>query len=51
MVKMLELRKCQGYERVSLSVQKANCAVKMYMDVGFKTVDENTEEYIMVCKL
>ena len=51
MVKMLELLKWQGYERASLAVQKANYAVKMYKDVGFKTVDENTEEYIMVCEL
>ena len=51
MVKMLELLKRQGYEKVSLAVQKANYAVKMYKNVGFKTVDENDEEYIMVCEL
>ena len=51
MVKMLELLKWQGYERASLAVQKANYAVKMYKYVGFKTIDENTEEYIMVCEL
>ena len=51
MVKMLELLKWQGYERASLAVQKANYAVKMYENVGFKTVDENAEEYIMVCEL
>jgi ribosomal protein S18 acetylase RimI-like enzyme len=51
MVRMLELLKWQGYERASLAVQKANYAVKMYEDVGFKTVDENAEEYIMVCEL
>ncbi len=51
MVKMLELLKWQGYERASLAVQKANRAVKMYRDFGFKTVDENEEEYIMVCEL
>lgn len=33
------------------AVQKANYAVKMYKNVGFKTVDENAEEYIMVCEL
>ncbi|HAL02788.1 MAG TPA: hypothetical protein DCP07_05465 [Lachnospiraceae bacterium] len=26
-------------------------AVKMYKSVGFEIVDENNEEYIMVCKL
>lgn len=51
MVKMLELLKWQGYERVPLEVQKENYAVKMYKNVGFKTVDENAEEYIMVCEL
>ncbi len=51
MVKMLELLKWQGFELVSLSVQKANYAVKMYKDVGFRTVDENAEEYVMVCEL
>jgi len=51
MVKMLEFLKKQGCERTSLAVQKVNYAVKMYEDVGFKIVDEDTEEYIMVCKL
>lgn len=51
MAKMLELLKQQGYERASLAVQKANYAVKMYRDAGFRTVDENEEEYIMVCEL
>ena len=51
MLKMLELLKWQGYERASLSVQKANYAVKMYKNVGFKTVREKAEEYIMVCEL
>ena len=51
MVKMLELLKWQGYEKASLAVQKANYAVKMYENVGFKTVDENDKEYIMVCDL
>lgn len=51
MLKMLELLKGQGYKRASLAVQKANYAVKMYENVGFKTVDESDEEYIMVCNL
>lgn len=51
MVRMLELLKWQGYEKASLAVQKANYAVKMYENVGSKTVDENAEEYIMVCEL
>ena len=51
MMKMLELLKWQGYERVPLEVQKENYAVKIYKNAGFKTVDENAEEYIMVCEL
>ncbi|MEE3472968.1 MAG: GNAT family N-acetyltransferase [Butyrivibrio hungatei] len=35
----------------SLAVQKANYAVRMYEKAGFKTMDENGEEYIMVCEL
>lgn len=51
MRKMLELLHQQGYGKASLAVQKANYAVKMYEKVGFKTIDENEEEYIMVCEL
>lgn len=51
MEKMLcELRQ-RGYEKTSLAVQKANYAVQMYKNVGFEIVDENEEEYIMVCQL
>ena len=50
MKEMLELLKSQGYERASLAVQKANYAVKMYKNVGFRIIDENDEEYIMVCE-
>ena len=46
---MLNELKNRGYEKVSLAVQKANYAVKMYKKVGFYVVDENYEEYIMVC--
>ena len=45
------LLKWQGYERASLAVQKANYAVKMYTDLGFKMVKETDEEYVMVCEL
>ena len=51
MRKMLALLKAQGYKRASLAVQKANYAVRMYEAVGFKMVDENDEEYIMVSEL
>ena len=51
MRKMLLVLKDCGYEQVSLSVQKANYAVKMYLKVGFEIIDENKEEYIMVSHL
>lgn len=47
---LCELRK-RGYEKTSLAVQKTNYAVKMYKNVGFEIVDENEEEYIMMCRL
>ena len=48
---MLSLLKEQGYEQASLAVQKANYAVRMYEKAGFRISDENSEEYIMVCRL
>ena len=51
MKEMLALLKEKGYRQASLAVQKANYAVRMYEKVGFKTVDENEEEYIMLCEL
>lgn len=51
MLKMLELLKKKGYKQASLAVQKENYAVKMYKKVGFEIIDENSEEYIMICKL
>ena len=51
MNEMLALLKEKEYKQASLAVQKANYAVRMYEKVGFKIVDENEEEYIMVCEL
>lgn len=51
MKRMLKELKERGYQKTSLAVQKANYAVKMYKNVGFEIVDENEEEYIMVCVL
>ena len=48
---MIKELKERGYQQASLAVQKANYAVNMYRSVGFEIVDENEEEYIMVCKL
>lgn len=51
MLKMIALLKLKRYKQVSLAVQKENYAVKLYKKVGFQIVDENKEEYIMICKL
>ena len=41
---MLSLLKGKGYESVSLSVQQANAAVRMYQRLGFQIVDENEDQ-------
>lgn len=51
MKSMLQLLKAKGYKQASLAVQKDNYAFKMYKKVGFKTIGESVEEYIMVCNL
>ncbi len=48
MKEILAVLKSHGYSRVSLSVQKANYAAKLYLKVGFKIIRKNEEEYIMV---
>ena len=47
---LVEIKACQ-YKKTSLAVQKQNYAVRMYKNVGFEIVDENEEEYIMICQL
>ena len=42
--------KAAGYKQASLAVQKENYAVRLYKKVGFETVSENGQEYIMLCK-
>ena len=51
MKRMLAVLKDAGYQRSSLSVQKANYAVKMYRALGFEVVVDNPEDYIMLIKL
>lgn len=48
---LIALLREKGYEKISLSVQKANYAVRMYERAGFRTIRENGDEYIMVCDL
>ena len=45
---MLGLLRQKGYKKASLSVQKINYAARMYTKLGFRTIGENEEEYIMV---
>ena len=49
--KMLQLLKRDGYPQVSLSVQKANYAFRLYLKAGFEVLKETEEEYLMVCRL
>ncbi len=48
MVCLLECLRERGYRQVSLSVQKANAAVRFYERLGFEPVRETAEEYIML---
>jgi ribosomal protein S18 acetylase RimI-like enzyme len=48
---MLCLLHRDGYRQVSLSVQKANYAFKMYLKAGFAVLQETEEEYLMRCEL
>lgn len=48
MKRMLVELKNKGYRKASLSVQKANYAVRMYKKLGFEIVGESKEEFIMV---
>lgn len=51
MKEMLRILKDRGYKQASLAVQKANYAVRMYQKTGFEIVNENEEEYFMLCRL
>ena len=51
MREMLSILKASEYKQVSLSVQKANYAVKMYQKVGFEIYSEKEDEYIMINNL
>ena len=50
MKEMLNMLDKAGYKQASLAVQKENYAVKMYKKIGFKVIEENNEEYIMIYK-
>jgi len=46
-----QLLKAKGYPSVSLSVSKDNPAVRFYQRLGFVTVEEREEDYLMLCRL
>ena len=48
---ILQQLKRDGYRQVSLSVQKANYAFRMYLKAGFEVLKETVEEYLMVYRL
>ena len=51
MTAMLDLLKAKGYSSVSLSVSKDNPAVRFYQRLGFVTVEEREDNYLMLCRL
>ena len=48
MEQMLKLLVSESYEKVALSVQKENPAIRLYERLGFEIVKELDEEYLMV---
>lgn len=48
---MLSLLQAHGYKHVSLSVQKANYATKLYPKIGFRIIKEIGDEWIMTYNL
>lgn len=51
MTAMLDLLKAKGYPSVSLSVSKDNPALRFYQTLGFVTVEERGNDYLMLCRL
>jgi ribosomal protein S18 acetylase RimI-like enzyme len=49
--RMLDLLREKGYRQVSLSVQKANYALRMYQKAGFEQTVDRGEEVLMLCRL
>ena len=51
MKKLLNLLRERGYKRTSLAVQKENPAVKFYHRLGYETISQNDEEFLMIKNL
>jgi ribosomal protein S18 acetylase RimI-like enzyme len=48
LIKLLDLLQSKGYSQVSLSVQKENPAADLYKRVGFTTLEEKGDDYLML---
>lgn len=48
MLEMFKELKAKGFNQVSLSVQKANPALNLYRKLGFTSLSDKEEDYIMV---
>jgi len=51
MTELFELLRGRGYRRTSLAVQQQNPAAGFYTRLGYETIRENGEEFIMIKKL
>ena len=51
MLSIKERLRTDGYKRISLSVQKANYAIKLYQKVGFVPISDHGDELLMECRL
>ena len=51
MERMIALLSSLGYEKVSLSTQKENYALRLYLKLGFEIVEDKDDEYIMAKSL
>ncbi len=48
MTRLFELLRESGYKQTSLAVQKRNAATSFYQRLGYETVRESEEEFIMI---
>lgn len=51
MEEMINFMETNHFKQVSLSVSKGNPAINLYLRLGFRVVDENADDYIMLLKL
>lgn len=51
MAQIIDHMKEKSFKQVSLSITKGNPAIRLYDRLGFKTIDENEEDYIMLKQL